>query len=1060
MMRKIVESRVFSVAIIATLIFFSPYSFAAHENDDQKAVIRIAVLAYKGKAAAVESWQAHINFLNERLPKYEFQLVPLSYTNDELNNAVRNHDVDFVITNPGNYIELELEGHIAHMATRRMRGPAGILSNFGGTAITQPNRDDITRYDDLDGKTILIPSKSSLGGWYVHLREALEQGIDLQKRAEIVQLNEHQEVVKAIIRGEGDVGFIRSDLLEQMAEKGEINIKDIRVVNQITRPDFPYLLSTRLYPEWPFSMVHGTPNNMAVEVLRALLEINPQSRAAQNAGIYDWTISSDYRMIDELLFKIGLGPYANIKLSTKEMIKHYWVEHSLSIFTIFIIIILSLTRFVFVNHRLVREISRRRHAEQDLRRTASVFENANEGIVITDPSAIIIDVNKAFTTITGYKREEIIGENPSILNSHKQDASFYEDMWTKLQTHGVWKGEIWNRKKSGEIYAELLTISAVYAPDGTIEHYVGIFFDITNIKEQESLLHHLAHHDALTKLPNRILFYDRLEQSLARTKRQKDLLAIAYLDLDGFKPVNDSLGHEAGDKLLIDISRRLKLSIREDDTVARIGGDEFAVLLASITTFEECELAVERILRQINIPFTIGENEINISASIGITIFPLDDSTPDILLRHADQAMYIAKQSGRNQYYLYNTILDNMSDGISQQLEKVRLGLKENEFALYYQPIIDLNNHQIAGFEILIRWHHPKKGLLLPSAFINEISKSDLTIEFEGWIIEQSFKQLSQWNDQNLYTNLYINLSSRYLLHNHLIEFIKEMLRKYPRVNAQQIRFEIVEDVTLEDHPKVRTIIEELNLLNIPTILDDFGTGYSSITYVKSIPVHTIKIEQQIVQGMMESDYNYSLVDGIIGLANAYHYNVIAEGAESMEHCAILKSMGCNLVQGYGISEPLHQSDVLSWVSDFENNFKWEDQLPSEWRTIDAPLLLIQQNHVKWINQLLNYLSDAVESSSIIPAINHKQCFFGRWFYSHGMKKYQEVPEFMALEPVHHQIHNQARLLLSLKKEGRVSEMQREIENLLKLKEQLLSSVDTLLKAIKKNHSNNSTKTL
>ncbi len=644
--------------LLLTLIIFNTSSVAAAQpsvNDISKPVITIAVLAYQGKELAIKKWQSHIDYFNQTLPQYHFILVALTYKNNELTTAIKNRDVDFVITNPGHYTEMELQGYITHIATRRLHKSVGILDKFGGTVIALANRNDLNSYQDLKGKRIMIPSTSSLGGWQVHLGEGLKQNIDLRTDAEIVQLKNHRKVVKAILNHEADAGFIRSDLLEEMQEKGEINLEQIKIVNEQITIDYPFHLSTQLYPEWPFALVNGVSNKVAINVLKALLEIKPESIAATSAELYDWTIPADYSVINDLFYRAGLGPYADKEISVFEIIQQYWLELIILSLAVTLIIMLSLIRSIRVNHLLTDEIQQRLDAEHRLRQTASVFEHVNEGIMITDKDATILNVNKAFCLITGYNRNEVLGKNPKLLNSGIQDNEFYKQMWQELKAHGYWKGEIWNRKKSGEFVAELLTISAVYSPERELEHYIGIFFDITKNKAYETKLKHLAHHDSLTNLPNRILLSDRLEHAIASTKRHETMLVVAYLDLDDFKPVNDNYGHEAGDQVLVTVAGRLTRCVRETDTVARLGGDEFVILLDSVTTFEECENTIQRILDAISRPIEINTHTVSLSVSIGISIFPLDDSDPDTLLRHADMAMYQAKQTGKNHYHLYYT---------------------------------------------------------------------------------------------------------------------------------------------------------------------------------------------------------------------------------------------------------------------------------------------------------------------------------------------------------------------------------------------------------------------
>ncbi|MFK5895293.1 MAG: diguanylate cyclase, partial [Pseudomonadota bacterium] len=758
------------------------FLFASHpvySQQTQNKSIKIGVLAYQGKQSALNRWGAHAEYLNKKLSPLHFEIIPLSYKNKELTHAVVNKLIDFVITNPGHYTELELGGYASHIATRRMKFSHGILDQFGGTVITRANRTELNNYKDLENLHILIPSKSSLGGWLVHLREALKQGIDLRNDVKITQLNNHQKVVTSINKGVADAGFIRSDLLEEMATKGKINIHDFKIINQQINRNYPYKISTQLYPEWPIAVVNGTSRKLAVKVLHALLEMSPDNKAALQANIQGWTISGQYNKIDELFRETHLGPYTKKPISFIFIFDKYKFE-LFSILSLFCLLLISgSVRMVNDNRKLQTEnklrlnaqnnqlalnkelkclyelanlngkhqstenyiqsiidilpmacdkpenigiriryhdlnfqtknfdpqlkvdhqdiiiqdktigiieftylqnlpdnsidiLYKRQHkfiqtavkeientlqrviALDNLKLVASVFEHTNDGIMITDSKSKIIDVNQSFTLLTGYTREDVIGNKPSILQSGRHNQKFYQSMWKSLIEEGEWEGQLWNKKKNGEIYAELLNISAIPEEDGSVSKYIGVFSDITQYKKQQEKLEFLAQHDALTQLPNRILFRDRLKTALALSRRSESLLAVAYLDLDGFKPINDTYGHDVGDKLLIEVSKRILECVREGDSVARLGGDEFALVLSNILNVEECNMILYRILTQIGSPYLISEKHISISVSIGVTLYPLDGVGIDDLLRHADQAMYAAKTLGRNQFHLFS----------------------------------------------------------------------------------------------------------------------------------------------------------------------------------------------------------------------------------------------------------------------------------------------------------------------------------------------------------------------------------------------------------------------
>ncbi|HIJ32779.1 MAG TPA: PhnD/SsuA/transferrin family substrate-binding protein [Gammaproteobacteria bacterium] len=448
---------------------------------ESKDLYKIGVLAYKGKDDAMTRWQEHGNYLNQKFSPIQFKIIPLSYKNDEMTKAVERGQVDFIITNPGHYMELELGGHVSRLATRRMSGPEGILDQFGGTAITLPSRTDIEHYTDLEGKTVVIPSQSSLGGWQVHLREAVLQGSDLRNESKIIELKNHRKVVESILRGEADAGFVRSDLLEQMEKNGELQLSQLKIVNQVSEAGYPYLLSTRLYPEWPFAKVTGVPHDVAIKIVYHLMNIPSTSPAAKSAGIFGWTIPGHYSSVGDLFREVGLGPYTPKPPTLLEVINRFWKQ-------IIVVILATSTLLLFITLRLLRANLLLRANEKELQQAANVFKYAEEGIIITDSTTSIVDVNEAFSKTTGYERKEIIGQFPSLLHSGRQAPQFYDEMWKKINEWGFWSGVLWNKKKNGTLYAEQLTITSIKNREDEVCQYVGIFRDITKQLENDEKL--------------------------------------------------------------------------------------------------------------------------------------------------------------------------------------------------------------------------------------------------------------------------------------------------------------------------------------------------------------------------------------------------------------------------------------------------------------------------------------------------------------------------------------------------------------------------------------------
>jgi len=560
-----------------------------------------------------------------------------------------------------------------------------------------------------------------------------------------------------------------------------------------------------------------------------------------------------------------------------------------------------------------RDVTEKKNTEEKLRLTAKVFESTSEGIIITDASGIIIEVNDSFCTITGYPRTELVGKNPHILHSGHQSKLFYAAMWDTINTTGHWSGELWNRNNYGDLYAERLTISAIQDNAGQVTHYVGISSDITMLKQHEKQLERIAHYDPLTGIPNRTLLSDRMKQAIARTNREHNMMAVCYLDLDGFKPINDLMGHEAGDHVLIETAQRIQNTIRGGDSVARLGGDEFVILLLGLERGDECVQTLERLLTAIAKPIDIKGSICSLSASIGVSIYPLDDADMDTLLRHSDQAMYISKQSGKNCFHIYDPALDQRVHNQQKLYKNIQQGLKDNQFELYYQPKVDLISRKLIGAEALIRWHHPEMGLLPPASFLPSIENTDLDIAIGEWVIASAMHQLDSWLASGLHIEVSINISPYHLESPNFITKLQEQLALHPKILAQHLQIEVLETVALADISKVSHIINECKELGISFALDDFGTGYSSLSYLSSLPIDQLKIDQSFMRDLIKEKRDRAIVLGIIALSKAFELKTVAEGIETEAQFQTLFEMGCDIGQGFGIARPMQAKEMINW---------------------------------------------------------------------------------------------------------------------------------------------------
>ena len=571
------------------------------------------------------------------------------------------------------------------------------------------------------------------------------------------------------------------------------------------------------------------------------------------------------------------------------------------------------------------DVTDRRVDEDKLKLAAGVFTHAKEAIVISDQNNNIIEVNEAFISLSGYTREESIGKQNNILKSGYHDKSFYSTMRDSITTKGFWAGEIWNKHKNGTIIPQLLTISTIYDRSGKVKSYIALYTDITDLKNQQKQLEHIAHYDVLTGLPNRSLLADRLKQAMINCDINHKSLAVVFLDLDGFKAVNDSYGHCTGDQLLVKAAQLIQGSLRSGDTLARLGGDEFVAVFANLDKAEDCEPLLEGMLSALHKPVVIEDILLKVSASMGVTIYPHDGVSADQLLRHADQAMYTAKQEGKNRYYLFDMEQNNALKSQHEQLTRINEAIKHHELVLYYQPKVNMKTGELLGAEALIRWQHPERGLLPPAAFLPVINGHELNIELGEWVIENALSQIGSWRKQGADIVVSVNIDAQQLQQKAFIKRLGELLTLHPDVPPHLLQLEVLETSELQDIENVANIMQACTELGVGFALDDFGTGYCSLTYLKRLPVNLIKIDQSFILGMLDDPDDLSIVEGVLGLSRAFQRDVIAEGVETLAHGVALLRLGCCYAQGYGIARPMPAGEMLPWAKSWKPDITWSE---------------------------------------------------------------------------------------------------------------------------------------
>jgi diguanylate cyclase (GGDEF)-like protein/PAS domain S-box-containing protein len=544
--------------------------------------------------------------------------------------------------------------------------------------------------------------------------------------------------------------------------------------------------------------------------------------------------------------------------------------------------------------------------------------------MITDATGTITEVNETFTRITGYTAEEALGENPRILKSGRQSQAFYAEMWHSISTEGHWYGEVWNRRKNGEIYAEILTISAVKNSADLVQHYVSLSTDITQMKAYRGQLKRSVHFDALTNLPNRVLLSDRLNRAMVQCQRSNGSLAVAFIDLDGFKAINDNHGHNIGDELLVILSKRMKEALREEDTLARIGGDKFIAVMVELEKIEDGEPVLQRLLKAAADPVILADTSMQVSASIGVTLYPQDGADAEQLMGHADQAMYSAKQAGKNRYHLFDTAKNRAVKTQRQSIGDVRSALQRSEFVLHYQPKVNMRTGTVVGVEALIRWHHPVRGILLPLDYLPVIEDHDISLKLGEWVINTALSQRCQWLSSGIAIPISVNISAYQLQQDNFATRLALLLAAHPEVDPRCLELEILETSALSDIGKVSATMEACHKLGVRFAFDDFGTGYSSLTYLKRLPAYLIKIDQSFVRHMLVDADDLAIIEGIVGLAKSFKREVLAEGVETIAHGLALLQLGCELGQGYGIARPMPAAEIPQWISSWQADVSWQ----------------------------------------------------------------------------------------------------------------------------------------
>ncbi|MBF0257027.1 MAG: EAL domain-containing protein [Gammaproteobacteria bacterium] len=643
-----------------------------------------------------------------------------------------------------------------------------------------------------------------------------------------------------------------------------------------------------------------------------------------------------------------------------------------------VIIVRDITALVEGKKRLAREHQR----------YEAILQTAQDGYFLVDADGRILDVNEATCRMLGYSREELLRLSIRDIEIQQTAAEIAAVLHACQETGGA-RFETVHRTKAGQPIEVEVSISRL--PEQNL--FVSLARDISDRKRHQEKLEHIAHFDALTGLPNRLLLADRIQQAMVQTLRRSDQMAVVYLDLDGFKAINDQHGHNQGDRLLVQLGQRMRLALRDGDTLARLGGDEFVALMAAASE-----------------PVLLDSMPMRVSASLGVSFYPQsEDVVADQLIRQADQAMYQAKQAGKNRYHLFDAVHDEAVRGHHESLESIRQALHTGTFILYYQPKVDMRSGAVIGVEALIRWNSPVRGLLPPGVFLPVVDQHPLGIEIGQWVIHTALAQIETWRRQGLNLPVSINIDATQLQQADFSDWMRQCLAEYPSVQPGDLEIEVLESNPLDDIDHISKLISRCAELGVGFALDDFGTGYSSLTYLKRLPANLLKIDQSFVRDMLVDPEDLAILDGVIGLAGAFRRQVIAEGVESLEHGVMLLRMGCALAQGYAIARPMPAEQIPDWINHWQPPTTWRACAPVS--RDDTPILFAMVEHRAWVKELTAFLNGKQDKP---PPLDSRLCRFGSWLHQAGYARYSTHPALPEIDRLHGSIHQEAHSALAL----------------------------------------------
>lgn len=895
----------------------------------------LAVIAYDVPELVEEQLLPFEEATRRLMPEVDLHVQVVTF--DEMEAGIAENRFDLVLTDPYHYLQLRETSSLAQAFATIARGSdAGPVTSMGSTAVTLADRDDLQSFTDLRRMRVALTDRRSASGFALPVAELHAAGVD---RSDLrwLEFGGDYGALQAVLSGQADVAFLRSGFIETLARRGELDLGRLKVLNRQNLADYPFAVSTKLVPEWPLVYLGGTRPRLMLRFLGLALRRPGGMEITTFGAVTGIVLASSYDSFENELRALALTPFDN---APGVSLADIWESHRNGVLAVAftaLIVVFLLVALAERNRRLEgvwRDLrDAHRSLEQDRRRLADLnrhfelfLDRTTDFIYFKDASRRYIFGSTAMARLSGHQdRHDLEGKTDLDLLPPEIAQEYYDQENSLFET-GEAIVDLRQRyqREDGSTGWVSTYKWPVLSPDGKqVLGLFGISRDVTLLHDHEQQLEQAAHYDALTGLPNRSLLFDRLTQAMAAAERRETEIALVYLDLDHFKEINDSLGHAAGDDLLTRVAETMLSGLRRSDTVARIGGDEFVVLLGDLKSRKECMVLLDRLLVAIAAPMIIAGEPVSVTASAGLAFFRGGmELGPDRLLREADQAMYRAKEAGRNRYRVLDNTLQGRQDDFLGRLDHA---IEQGEFELVYQPVVDMHSGAVVAAEALLRWRVDDETLLLPDEFLPAVFGHPRAQALERWVLREALEQQQRWIESDLRVRIHVNVTACQVGREGFVEQLRSLMRELGAPTENALSLEILESAAVADSGAINALIDSCREFGVGFALDDFGTAYSSLAHIKDVHAGCVKIDKRFVKSMFASYDDFSLLAAMLAMARAFDRDVVAEGVESVEQGRMLVMLGCRVAQGFGIARPMHAERFLAWSREWQPDPSWQE---------------------------------------------------------------------------------------------------------------------------------------